>query len=63
MIGVYVLDSRRLHDDQCLLKGVYEEWSCVEKMKCKLNMIQLERYHLIEACKGDMKTELSEALP
>ena len=46
-----------------LLKGLYEEWLCVEKMKCKLNMIHLERHHLIETCKGDMKTELSEALP
>ena len=55
-----------LEDDMminALFKGLYEEWSCVEKMKCKLNMIHLGRYHLIEACKGDMKTELSETLP
>ena len=38
-------------------------------MKCKFNMIHLERYHLIEACNGYMKTdgymktELSEPLP
>ena len=31
-------------------------------MKCKFNMVHLGRYHLIEACNGYMKTELSEAL-
>ena len=30
-IGVHVLDSRRVYDDQGSIQGfIYEEWSCVE---------------------------------
>jgi len=50
-----------LSEQSCLTPShhTYQE----KKMKCKLNMMHLGRYLLIEACKGDMKTKLSEALP
>ena len=53
--------NRRLSEQSCLPPShhTYQE----KKMKCKLNMMHLGRYLLIEACKGDMKTKLSEALP
>ena len=53
--------KRRLSEQSCLSPShhTYQQ----KKMKCKLNMIHLGRYHLIEALKGDMKTELCEALP
>ena len=45
--------KRRLSEFSCLSPShhIYQE-----KMECKFNMIHLERYYLIEACNGDMKT-------
>ena len=53
--------KRSLIEHSCLSPShhIYQE----KKMKCKSNMIYLGRYHLIESYKGDMQTELSEALP
>jgi hypothetical protein len=53
--------NRRLSEQSCLPPShlTYQE----KKMKCKFNMMHLGRYLLIEACKEDMKTKLSEALP
>ena len=59
--------KRSLSEHSCLSPShhIYQE----KKMKCKFNMIHLERYHLIEASNGYMKTdgymktELSKPLP